>query len=175
MTRLSCSLIIVSIIIALGMGSSGWAQTPKKACGPDHAIIYKRAVSLLDQAEKKLSGKYTAEAKALVKEANSLFTILVKECGPEQRERLLTEKETEQEAINSKMAEDTRSQSDRLTKSAEGKLKTGAELDVKGQSDQATVLQRQAKSESELAHTLAIKSEIYALRNQQLVFRFLAR
>jgi hypothetical protein len=33
---------------------------------------------------------------------------------------------------------------------------------------------RQAKEESEKAHALAIKAEVYALRNQQMVFRFLA-
>ena len=35
--------------------------------------------------------------------------------------------------------------------------------------------QRQAKAEFEQAHKRSIKSEIYALRNQQMVFGFLGR
>ena len=61
------------------------AQNPPVKCGPDHAILFKRAVKLLDDAEKKLATGYTAEAKAHLKEANSLFTILQKECGPPRR------------------------------------------------------------------------------------------
>jgi hypothetical protein len=150
------------------------APAGKPACGPDHAILYKRAVGLLDKAEKKLTARYTAEAKALVKEANSLFTILQKECGPTQRERPLTDRELQQEAINRKLTADALAQVDRLTNSAEEKLKKSLDLDAKGQSDQATLLQRQAKGESERAHTQAIKAEIYALRTQQMLFRFLA-
>ncbi|MFO7897219.1 MAG: hypothetical protein R6U84_09825, partial [Candidatus Cloacimonadales bacterium] len=65
------------------------AQSAPDKCGPDHAILYNKAVKILDSAEKKLAAKYTAEAKAQVKEANSLFSILVKECGPLQKGRAL--------------------------------------------------------------------------------------
>jgi len=147
----------------------------KPACGPDHAILYKRAVKLLDTAEKKLSAQYTAEAKGLVKEANSLFTILVKECGPSQKDRELTEAETQQEANNNKLRDEAMAQVDRLEKSYEEKMKKGQELEAKGQDDQAAQMYRQAKADSERAHLLAIKAEIYALRNQQMIFRFLAR
>lgn len=155
---------------------SGWAlaQSKKPACGPDHAIVYKRAVKLLDSAQKKLTAKYTAEAKGLVKEANSLFTILVKECGPLQKERALTEKELAQEAANSKKCEEALKRVELLEKSANEKLKKGQEVENKGQSELAKQYFRQAKSESEKAHTLAIQAEIYALRNQQMIFRFLA-
>ena len=65
-----------------GCSGSALAQQSPAKCGPDHAILYKRAVKLLDNAEKKLTAGYTAEAKSQAKEANSLFTILQKECGP---------------------------------------------------------------------------------------------
>ena len=71
-----------------------WPSKPPAKCGPDHAILYKRAVKLLDNAEKKLTAGYTAEAKSQAKEANSLFTILQKECGPQQADRALTDQET---------------------------------------------------------------------------------
>jgi len=169
------------MIFALGLVvlSFGWAQaqtqTHKPACGPDHAILYKRAVKLVDAAEKKLAGKYTAEAKALVKEANSLFTILVKECGPLQRERALTETEVQQEAANSKKCDEALKQAESLEKSAAEKLKKGLESEAKGQEEVAKQYFRQAKSESERAHNLAIQAEIYALKNQEMIFRFLAR
>jgi hypothetical protein len=150
-------------------------QAPKPpACGPDHAILYKRAVTLLDNAEKKLNAKYTAEAKALAKEANSLFTILQKECGPSQRERILNPKEEQQEAINQKLAADERAQAERLEKSAEEKFKKAQQLEVK-EPDLSNKLLGESKGEAEQAHRRNIKAMIYALRNQQMIFRFLAK
>jgi hypothetical protein len=148
------------------------AQNPPAKCGPDHAILYKRAVKLLDNAEKKLTSGYAAEAKSMVKEANSLFTILQKECGPTQKERELTDKETQQEAINQKLSADELAQADRLMKSADEKSQKAAKIETT-QPDLYVKYQREAKSEYEQAHKRSIKAEIYALRNQQMVFGFL--
>ncbi len=150
------------------------AQTPPVKCGPDHAILYKRAVKLLDNAEKKLTAGYTAEAKSQAKEANSLFTILQKECGPAQKERDLTEKEVQQEAINQKLSADELAQAERLMKSADDKSQKATKLET-AQPDVAVKYQREAKSEYEQAHKRSIKAEIYALRNQQMVFGFLGK
>jgi hypothetical protein len=150
------------------------AQTPPTKCGPDHAILYKRAVKLLEDAEKKLTVGYTAEAKSQVKEANSLFTILEKECGPAQKERALTDKELQQEAINQKLAADELAQAERLMKSADEKSQKAAKIEAT-QPDVALKYQREAKSEYEQAHKRSIRSEIYALRNQQMVFSFLTK
>ncbi len=165
--------------------SAAWAQSappqtappaaPPPACGPDHAIIYKRAVSLLDSAEKKLNAKYTAEAKTLLKEANALFTILTKECGPTQAERLLTEKELQQEAINKKLSDDALAASERLLKTAADKEKQAEQLERQGNHDASLALQRQAKAEYELAHLQAVKAQLYALRNQQMIFQYLRK
>jgi hypothetical protein len=148
-------------------------QTPAK-CGPDHAILYKRAVKLLDNAEKKLTAGYTAEAKSQAKEANSLFTILQKECGPQQADRELTEREIQQEATNQKLSADELAQAERLIKSAEEKQQKAAKIEMT-QPDLYRKYQREAKAEFEQAHKRSIKSEIYALRNQQMVFGFLGR
>jgi len=171
-----CRYVFLSaLFLGILITGGALAQTAKPACGPDHAILYKRAVKLVDAAEKKLAAKYTAEAKALVKEANSLFTILVKECGPTQKDRALTEGEAQQEAVNSKKSAEALNRSELLEKSATEKLKKGQEAEAKGQDELARQYFRQAKSESEQAHTLAIQAEIYALRNQQLIFRFLGQ
>jgi hypothetical protein len=154
----------------------GWAQTqkPPVKCGPDHVILYKRAVQLLDKAEKQLRGGYTAEAKSLLKEANSLFTILQKECVPQEKKLLLTDKEAQQEAINQKLAADELAQAERLMKSADEKTKKAAQIEAINP-DLYIQYQRQAKNEYEQAQKRSIRSEIYALRNQQMVFKFLVR
>jgi len=149
------------------------APSGKVACGPDHTILYKRAVALLPIAEKKLNARYTAEAKALLKEANALFSILTKECGPAQKERLLSPKEEQQEAINQKLAADELAQANRLEKSAEEKFKKAEKLEAT-QPEMYYKLMKEVKEESEQAQKRSIKSEIYALRNLEMVFRFLA-
>jgi Xaa-Pro aminopeptidase len=171
MPRYLC--LFAAFLASVMLVNGGLAQPQSTACGPDHAIIYKRASDLLDKAEKKLNDKYTAEAKALVKEANSLFSILVKECAPAQQARELSEKEVQQEAINKRLCEDALAQADQLMASAADKEKKGQQAEAQGQAEQAVSLQRQAKSEYERAHVQSIKATIYALRNQEMIFRFL--
>ncbi|MCL4501892.1 MAG: hypothetical protein M1438_08540, partial [Deltaproteobacteria bacterium] len=72
---------LVGAALAQTQASTPQTQPHKSSCGPDHKILYKRAVSLLDNAEKKLNSRFTAEAKSMAKEAKSLFAILQKECG----------------------------------------------------------------------------------------------
>jgi len=166
--------MILGVLLVLGLGGPALAQQPKAKCGPDHAILYKRAVKLLDNAEKKLTAGYTAEAKSQAKEANSLFTILQKECGPQQAERALTDREIQQEAINQKLSADELAQAERLIKSAEEKTQKAVKLETT-QPEVYLKYQREAKAEFEQAHKRFITSEIYALRNQQMVFGFLGR
>jgi hypothetical protein len=174
MTRLQYVPMVLGALLLIA--PLGWAQTqkPPVQCGPDHAILYKRAVQVLDKAEKKLAGGYTAEAKANLKEANSLFTILQKECVPEEKKQLLTDKEAQQEAINQKLAADELAQAERLMKSADEKTKKAAQIEATNP-DLYVQYQRQAKSEYEQAQKRSIRSEIYALRNQQMVFKFLVK
>jgi hypothetical protein len=166
--------IVLGAFLMLGLSGSVLAQQPPANCGPDHAILYKRAVKLLDNAEKKLTAGYTAEAKSQAKEANSLFTILHKECGPQQAERALTDQELQQEAINQKLAADELAQAERLIKSAEEKTQKAVKLETT-QPEVYLKYQREAKAEFEQAHKRSIKSAIYALRNQQMVFSWLSK
>lgn len=178
-------MLLVAISAVLALSGPTWSQTqatpqpqtgaaPPTKCGPDHAILYKRAVTLLDKAEKKLAAKYTAEAKALLKESNSLFTILLKECGPEQKERTLTSQEEQQEAVNKKLAVDELAQAARLEKSAAEKLKKSDQVEAT-QRELSVKYAREAKGEYELAQVRSLRAAIYSLRNQQMIFRFLAR
>jgi hypothetical protein len=166
-------MVLGVLLMFVPLGSALGANPPVK-CGPDHAILYKRAVALVDQAEKKLAGGYTAEAKSLLKEANSLFTILQKECASQERERVLTDREAQQEAINQKLAADELAQAESLMKSADVKEKKAAKIEATNP-DLYIKYQREAKAEYEQAHKRSIRSEIYALRNQQMVFKFLIK
>jgi hypothetical protein len=188
MTQPRYMSIVFTLLLVLGFIGSALAQTQappqtqtptepqyqKSACGPDHKIIYKRAVTLLDNAEKKLNANFTAEAKSMAKEAKSLFAILQKECGQDQKERALTPKEEQQEAINQKLSADEQAQADRLLKSAEEKFKKAQPLEA-GQPDMYTQLMRQAKGENEQAQKRGIKAMVYAMRTQQMLFSFLSK
>jgi hypothetical protein len=187
MDFLRTNAVLVVIFMALALFEPGRSQTqaapppqaqpqtsaPPSMTASDPAILYKRAVVLLDNAEKNLSAMNIAEARALVKEANSMFGILVKECGPAQKERLLTPKEEEQEAINQKFSRDEQAEAERLMKSAEEKEKKSTQLEA-SQPEVSVKYQKEAKEEYKQSHKRSIKAQIYALRNQQMLFRFLS-
>ena len=168
------------LLLAFGSAALAQAQTPappqtaKPACGPDHQILYKRAVTLLDNAEKKLNANYIAEAKSLAKEAKSLFAILQKECGEEQRQRTLTPKEEQQEAINQKLAAAEQTQAENLMKAAEEKFQKAQKLETT-QPEMYTTLMRQVKAENEQAHKRSIKAMIYCMRTEQMLFSWLGK
>jgi hypothetical protein len=182
MTKPRLASLVFTLCLILGFVGAALAQTqtqtppttPKPACGPDHKILYKRAVTLLDNAEKKLNAQYTAEAKAMAKEAKSLFAILQKECGQEQKERALTPKEEQQEAINQKLCADEQAAADRLMKSAEEKEKKSAQLEAT-QQELSIKYQREAKAEYEQAQKRSIKAMIYSMRTQQMLFGWLGK
>lgn len=173
MSRRIILFVLSALLWGLLLTGLALAQAAPVKCGPDHAILYNKAVKLLDSAEKKLAANYTAEAKAQVKEANSLFSILVKECGPLQKGRALTEREMEMEAANNKKKDEYYDRGMALEKSAEEHMKKAREAEAKGQNDLAARYYRQAKAENEQAHAAFVQAEIFALRNQEMIFKFL--
>jgi hypothetical protein len=185
MTQPRYMSIVFTVFLILGLVGAALAQAQaqpptaqpqphKSACGPDHKILYKRAVTLLDNAEKKLNSRFTAEAKSMAKEAKSLFAILQKECGQDQKERPLTPKEEQQEAINQKLAADEQAQAENLMKSAEEKFKKAEKLETT-QPEMYSTLMRQAKFENEQAQKRSIKAMIYAMRTDQMLFSWLGK
>jgi hypothetical protein len=163
----------LSLILALALVGSGWAQTTKPA-SPDHAILYKRAVSLLDQAQQQLNTGNIAAAKSQAKEANALFTLLKNQYTSRLSEHELSPQEEQQLAINQKLAADNHAQADRLMASAAAQDKKAQELEAQGREADSKASYRQSRDEYNRAQNLYIKSSIYALRNQQRIFRFLA-
>ena len=152
---------------------AGWTQTTTPASS-DHAILYKRAVSLLDQAQQKLNTGNIAAAKSQAKEANALFTLLKNQYASVLAEHELTPQEEQQLAINQKLASDAHAQADRLMATATDKDKKAQELESQGREADSKAFYRQSKDEYDRAQNLYIKSSLYALRNQQRIFRFLA-
>jgi hypothetical protein len=140
---------------------------------PDHAQIYKRAVVAVNAAEKKLAGNFTAEAKALIKEAKSLFAILQKEMPEAIKTQELTPGQEEQYEANKKLAEDSTAQGQRLEKAAEEKQKKGDRLEAQGQLEAAANIQREVLRDLNLAQKAHLRAAIYHLRNLQLVFGYL--
>lgn len=167
-------ILILALALLLTLaGGAGWTQTIKPS-SPDHIILYGRAVSLLDQAHQKLTAGDISAAKAQAKEANSLFAILKKEYAPLLAEHELSPKEEQQLAINQKLADDAHAQADRLMETAAVQEKKGQELETQGREDASQASYRQSQDEYNRAQGLYVKSTIYALRNQQMLFRFLA-
>jgi len=164
---------ICVLALALALVGTARAQTTKPA-SPGHAILYGQAVSLLDQAQQKLNTGNVSVAKTLAKEANSLFTLLQKEYASVLAERELSPKEDQQLAINQKLATDAYAQGDRLMETAAAQDKKAQELEAQGREEASKASYRQSKEGYNQAQNLYIKSAIYALRNQQMIFRFLA-
>jgi hypothetical protein len=174
MSRGNCGICVLALALALALVGTGWAQTAKPIFSPDHAILYRRAVGFLDQAQQKLKAGDLAGAKSLVKQSNSLFTLLKKEYGTALTERELAPQEDQQLAINQKLADDTRAQADRLMEAAAAKDKKAQELEAQGREADAKAAYRQSKDEYNQAQSLYVRSALQALRNQQMIFRFLA-
>ena len=163
---------IFLLFLALTMAGAGWAQTTKPA-SPDHAILYKRAVSLLDQAQQQLNDGNLSAAKSQAKEANSLFTLLKNQYASVLAEHELTPPEEQQLAINQKLASDTHAQADRLMATAAAQEKKAQELEAQGREVDSKASYRQSRDEYNRAQNLYVRSSTYALRNQQRIFRFL--
>jgi len=168
-----CTFGICLLLSALTLAAAASAQTTKPAA-PGHAILYGRAVSLLDQAQQQLNAGNISGAKAQAKEANSLFTVLKNEYASKLAEHELSPQEDQQLAINQKLAADTQAQADRIMETAAAQDKKGQELEAQGREEASKASYRQSKDGYNRAQSLYIRSAIYALRNQQMLFRFLA-
>jgi hypothetical protein len=139
----------------------------------DHSQIYKRAVAALDTAEKKLTGNYTAEAKALLKESRSLFGILQKEMPEKMKNMELTPAQEDQYNANQKLGEDSSAQGQKLENSSQEKQKKSDSMEAQGNQDMAVKLQQEAVQELNQAQKAYLKAEIFHLKNLQLTFGFL--
>jgi hypothetical protein len=172
LSRRNCAICLLGLVLALALVGAGWSQTAPTPA-PD-ANPYRQAVAYLDQAEQQLTAKNLSSALSLVKQSNEIFTRLQKESAAKLSERELSAQESQQLAINQKLAAEAQNQADQLLETAGAKKKQAEELRVKGQAEAGNAAERESKEQYLQAQTLSIKSATYALRNQQIIFRFLA-
>ena len=171
--RRTYGVCLLSLALVLALAGAGWAQTATPPA-PASASPYRQAVEHLEQAEQELTAGNLSSALSLVKQSNALFTGLQKEGAAKLAERELSAKESEQLAINQKLATEVQTKADELLKTAAAKKKEAADLNAKGQTEAGEAAERESRDQYLQAQNLSIKSAIYALRNQQIIFRFLA-
>jgi hypothetical protein len=157
-------------LLALALVGPGWAQTPQAA--ESDATIYTRAVALLDQAQEQLTAANLPAALARVKQSNELFTLLQKKSAAALAERQISGQDEQQLAINEKLAADAQAQADRLLETAAAKKKQA--METPGMTEAAETALRESREGYLQSQALSIKAAMYALRNQQIIFRFLA-
>jgi hypothetical protein len=170
--RCNYGICLLALSLVLPLVGIGWAQTAPPASEP--AKDYRQAVSLLEEAQQQLEAKNPSGALSLVKQVNALFTRLQKESAAKLAEHELSSQESQQLAINQKLATYAQAQADRLLETAGAKKKQAEELRAQGKADAGDAAERESKEQYLQAQTLSIKAAIYALRNQQIIFRFLA-
>jgi hypothetical protein len=166
-------LYLLALALTLGLAGAAWGQTAPPA-SPEQANHYRQAVELLDKAESELTAGKLSSALSLVKKCNELFTLLQKECATVLAERQLSSQDAQQLAINQKLAAEAQAQADQLLVAAAAKKKEGQDLQARGQAEAGDAALREAGKGYLQSQNLSIKSAIYALRNQQIIFRFLA-
>lgn len=172
-SRRNCGICLAALALALALVGAGWAQTATPPAS-DPAKDYGKAVSLLEEAQQQLEAKNLPVALSLVKQSNALFTLLQKESAAKLAEREVSSKESEQLAINQKLATEAQAQADQLLSTAAAKKKQAMDLRAQGQAEAGDAAERESKEQYLQAQNLSIKAAIYALRNQQIIFRFLA-
>jgi hypothetical protein len=171
-SRRNYGICLLALALVLALVGAGWAQTAATPA-PD-ANPYRQAVTLLDQAEQQLNAGNLPVALSMVKQSNSLFTLLQKESAAKLAERELSSKESEQLAINQKLGEEAQAKADSFLPTATAKKKQAEELRAKGQVEAGDAAERESRAQYLEVQKFSIKSAIYALRNQQIIFRFLA-
>ena len=173
LSRRNYGICLLALALILSLVGAGWAQTATPTPS-EPAKNYGQAVSLLDQAEQQLTAGNLPVALSMVKQSNALFTLLQKDSAAKLAERELSSKESEQLAINQKLAEEAQAKADSFLPTATAKKKQAEELRAKGQAEAGDAAERESREQYLQVQKFSIKSAIYALRNQQIIFGFLA-
>lgn len=164
---LSWSLVVICCLTVV------FAVLPGKAYSeePPEALLAK-GVAALQQAEKLVNDDPEA-ALAAAKEARLLFADLQKMLAAELPNKHLTEDQLEQEKLHLKLAEDLFKKGELFHKAAQDKLNRSKELRSQGEEAAAQNLEGVAQIEGRLALQNYVRSEIFGLKNQQLIFESL--
>ena len=130
---------------------------------------FDKAVQAMQRAEQQVAEEPEA-ALASAKEARLIFKSLQKEMADKLNQSQLTDAQLEQEELNMKVADDLYKKGEIFHKSAKEKLARSQELESQGDATAAQNLAGVAQIEGRLALQNFVRSEIFSLKNQQIVF-----
>ena len=130
---------------------------------------FEKAIQALQKAEQQVAEDPEA-ALASAKEARLIFKNLQKEMADKLNQNQLTDAQLEQEELNMKVADDLYKKGEIFHKSAKEKIARSQELESQGDAAAAQNLAGVAQIEGRLALQNFVRSEIFSLKNQQMVF-----
>lgn len=159
---LGCLIVLIWVIPA----SAQEAANPK--------ANFEKAVQALQKAEQLVNDDPEA-ALGAAKEARLLFKNLQKEMADKLYQNQLSDAQLEQEDLNMKVADDLYKKGEIFHKSAKEKLARSQELESQGDATAAQNIAGVAQIEGRLALQNFVRSEIFSLKNQQMVFETLLK
>ncbi len=162
-------LTIIWCLIAVVWALPAAAQSE----GSPQALLAKAGASL-QQAEQLVADDPEA-ALAAAKEARLRFGELQKRLASQLTDKHLTADQSEKEQLNLKLAEDLFKKGELFQKAAQEKLARSKELRSQGEEAAAQNLEGVAQIEGRLALQNYVRSEIFGLKNQQMVFESLLK
>lgn len=157
------SLALCGLLAAAG--SLPAAAQP--AASPQQTLA--KAIQALGQAEGKVADDPEGALQS-AKEARLLFKTLQKELAAKLAQNKLTDAQLEQEELNLRIAEDHYKKGEIFQKTAMDKVARSQEMKAQGDSAGAQNLAGVAQIEGQLALQHFVRSEIFSLKNQQLIF-----
>jgi hypothetical protein len=166
MHRLPCWLIWTLCCLATLV----WTLPASAQGSTNPQATLAKATELLQKGEQQVADTPEAALDS-VKEARLLLKSLKQDLAAKLAATQLTEAQLEQEDLNNRLAEDLFKKGELFHKNAKEKLARSKELADQGDNQAAQNLEGVAQIENRLALQNYVRSEIYSLRNQQMVFQ----
>jgi hypothetical protein len=163
--RLSYRLLLTLCCLIL----FAWTLPAGAQSGAPPKATFEKATQALQRAEQQVADNPEA-ALSSAKEARQLFKTLQKDLAAKLAENQLTDAQLEQEDLNTRMADDLYKKGEIFHKSVKEKLARSQELADQGDTPAAQNLEGVAQIEGRLALQHFVRSEIFSLKNQQMVF-----
>ncbi|MBM4287698.1 MAG: hypothetical protein FJ135_06065 [Deltaproteobacteria bacterium] len=161
--------VIIGYLMTLAWVMPAGAQ--KSATPP---ATLQKAVELLNKAEKQVADEPDAALQS-AKEARLLFRDLKKDLAAKLADYQLTEAQLEEEDFNTRLAEDLFKKGELFHKGAKEKMARSKDLADQGDEVEARKMEAVAQIEARLALQHYVRSQIYHLRNQQMIFQTILR
>jgi len=165
--RLGGLLLWLCLLVIWGSPCPALAQTEASP----QALLTK-AVAAMERAEQ-LAADDPEEALAAAKESRRLFSELQKATAGQLADKALTTQQVEQETLQLQLAEELFKKGELFQKAAQEKIARSKELRSQGEDAAAQNLEGVAQIEGRLALQNYVRSMIFGLKNQRLVFESL--